>query len=530
MPGTHPVVRFDTDVLIAGYGPAGATLANLLGALGLSAIVIDAAGAIYDKPRAITADHEILRVFQACGLADEIAADVVPHPGTDFIGMQGQVIKRFYPAPPPYPLGWLPNWQFVQPRLEATLRRGVSRWPQLAERLGQTLVGFEQDAQSVTAQIKGDSDDSEYTLRSRWLVACDGARSTVRRQLNAAIEDLAFDEWWIVVDTLVRGPVDLPPRAVQYCRPSRPGTYMVGPGALRRWEIKVLPGERPEDFDKPEVLLKVLREFVDPTHLEIWRVAVYRFHALVVERWRHGRVFLMGDAAHQMPPFLGQGLCAAVRDAANLAWKLHGVERLGYADSLLDTYGEERKPHSRTIVAHAKAFGLIIGELDEAAARRRDEELGALLASGRAETVRQRFIPGLQAGLIGTGPGAGQVVPQPFVRLGAGDWQRLDDVAGPGFLIVASAPALIDEALEDEATRVAWQGIGGRELVVVDGQAPSASTRPVWVERDGVLRDWFSALGACAVLVRPDRYAYAVVGDAAGLRAAIDSLAVRLAG
>ncbi len=519
----------EIDLIIAGYGPSGVTLANLLGRRGWRIVVLDTATAIYDKPRAITADQEVLRVFQECGLADEIWRSSTPHPGTDYVGLEGQVIKRFYPAPPPEPLAWEPTWMFVQPELEAALRAGARRYDTVTELLGHELLRYEQDAEGVDAQVRRVADGSVVSLRARWLVGADGGRSTVRRQSGTPIEDLAFDEWWVVVDAWLRGPVELPPRCIQYCRPSRPGTYIVGPEDLRRWEIKLLPGERPEDFASDATVLKVLSTFVDTTHLELCRIATYRFHALVAERWRDGRVFLLGDAAHQTPPFMGQGLCAGVRDAFNLAWKLDAVQRLGWNDTLLDSYGEERKPHVRTVVAHAKDFGLIIGELDVEAARERDRQLGELLASGKAETVRQKFIPGLEAGLLARGadgrllPGAGELFVQPWVQHG-GAMVRFDDVLGPVFAIVAATGTPM-RWLDAEATAL-WARLQGR-MAVVGATGEGALAAPVIhvPERDRVFGDWLRALGATAVLVRPDRYVFGVASDAASLNALVRQLA-----
>ncbi|HRO60082.1 MAG TPA: bifunctional 3-(3-hydroxy-phenyl)propionate/3-hydroxycinnamic acid hydroxylase [Burkholderiaceae bacterium] len=533
------------DVLIVGYGPAGATLANLLGRRGYRVGVVEQATGIYDKPRAITADHEVMRVFQECALADEIAQGSSPHPGTDFTGVEGQVIKRFYPQPPPNPLGWEPSWMFVQPELEAILRRGAERYDGVRVFLGHELLAFEQCASQASATIRRLADGVIQELSSRWILACDGARSPVRRSLDAAIEDLAFDEWWIVIDARLRRETDLPPRCRQYCRPSRPGTYIVGPGELRRWEIKMLPGETPQTFDDEDAIREVWSSFVDVDALELWRSAVYRFHALVVRQWRFGRVFLVGDAAHQMPPFLGQGLCAAIRDAANLAWKLDAVERLGAQLSLLDSYGDERTPHVRTIVSHAKSFGLIIGELDPAAARERDIRLGAELASGKAETVRQKFIPGLQAGLVDPDEqgrprkGAGALFVQPWVRVGDAPWQRLDDLIGARF-VIASDSLEVCGWLDDQA-RERWQALEGTQLCVrspadpgdpagsPDGRfgAPVASERfgiLVATERDGLFGDWLRALDARAVVVRPDRYLFGTADTAIDLRSLIRRL------
>ncbi|ODT35195.1 MAG: hypothetical protein ABS55_09530 [Lautropia sp. SCN 70-15] len=544
MSTTQETRESDADILIAGYGPTGATLAALLGRRGWRVTILDKAAAIYDKPRAITADHEALRVFQEIGIADEIAAAAIPHPGTDYLGVDGQVIKRFYPAPPPEPLGWTPNFMFVQPALEAALRRAIDGMGTVRTLLEHQLLDFaqgEQDAQGeqgVLARVRRAADGAVVTLCARYLIAADGASSAVRKQLAPAIEDLAFDEWWLIVDAWVRGPVPLPQRAVQYCRPSRPGTYMVGPGALRRWEIKMLPHETPEKFSDHDAVWRVLGEFVDTSGLEHCRTAVYRFHALVVEQWRHGRVFLAGDAAHQMPPFLGQGMCAGVRDAYNLAWKLDAVMRGQAAPLLLDTYTEERKPHVRTVVGHAKDFGLIIGELDPEAARERDRRLGEELASGRAETVRQRFIPGLEAGLIDRDaqgrprPGAGELLVQPWVRQGDGPWRRLDDVVGPRFLVAVCSPDVLADVLADvdDALRAEWAALGGR-WVALGAAAPAVSGGDVLLleERDGLLAGWLRERGAVALVARPDRYVYGVARSGESLRRLVRELRSALA-
>lgn len=508
------------DVAIVGYGPTGATVANLLAGRGYRVAVVDKESGIYPKPRAITADHEALRVFQECGLADEIDAGAVPHPGTDYLGMQGQVIKRFYPLDTTPPLAWEPTFMFVQPELEAVLRQGLQRHAGVQAFLGEGFERCEQDATGVDLYLQGRAE----ALRARYLLACDGGRSAVRKQYGIPIEDLAFDENWIIIDAHMRRDLALPPRCVQYCRPQRPGSYIVGPGRLRRWEIKMLPHERPLDFHDEAALRRVLAEFVDDSGLEILRTAVYRFHALVAEQWRCGRVFLLGDAAHQMPPFMGQGLCAGVRDAVNLAWKLDMVMRHGAADSLLDTYTQERKPHAKAVVENAKAFGLIIGELDPQAAQERDRRLAGELASGRAETVRQKFIPGLAHGLVdldGEGRprgGAGQLFVQPWVRSGRHQpWRRLDDVVGFGFLLVVRDQAMPDRM--PAVVRRAWAAIGGTSVVVGSGGCE---------EQHGLLAAWMAEHDAQAVVVRPDRYVYGTARDGAALLPLLSSLLARL--
>lgn len=515
------------DVAIVGYGPVGATLANLLARYGLRIAILDQAADIYDKPRAITLDHEVLRVFQSCGLSDEIEKRTAPHPGTHYLGVHGDVIKVFDPLPPPYPLGWVPTATFVQPEFEKLLRDKLAAYPKADVLLATRAVSFNEDPDGVSLTIEPAAGGASRTLQARYLVACDGANSFVRKRLGVALDDLAFDEWWMVVDAFTSDVSKRPAKCFQYCRPSRPGTYLPGPGTLRRWEIKLLPGEDPVEFGKPDNVAKVLQDFTDTSDLEIWRSAVYRFHALLAQSWQSGRIFMMGDAAHQTPPFLGQGLCAGIRDAVNLAWKLAMVLDRRAAPALLESYELERKPHVAAIVAAAKEFGLIIGELDTAAAEARDARLIAELRSGKAETVRQKFIPNLQSGVIASGaPTAGTLFVQPFVQRGYASIARLDDVLAPGFAIVAASAAIFADMAP--ASLKTWQSLGGECVMVRSLADVSANDAPsgvqVWTEAETLLSDWLRREGVEAVIVRPDRYVFGGARTAADLDALVAAL------
>ena len=511
------------DVAIVGYGPVGAVFANLLAKGGLKVAVVERSAAIYDKPRAVALDHEALRVFQTIGLGDYMDGAIAPHNGTHFLGMDGDIIKIFDPSPPPYPLGWIPNATFVQPDAEKALREKLGRYGNADVLLSASAVALEQDQAFVSLSVRRD-DGGEFTLRARYLVGCDGANSFVRKQIGAGLEDLAFDEWWMVIDALTSEPAKRPAKAFQYCRPSRPGTFVPGPGNLRRWEIKLLPGEDPDVLGAPDNVIRLLRGFTDISDLTIWRSAVYRFHALLGQSWRDRRVLLMGDAVHQTPPFLGQGLCAGIRDAANLAWKLALVLRGDAGDGLLDTYEIERKPHVRAVVASAKEFGTIIGELDPAAAAARDAQLRADLKSGKAETVRQKFIPDLVSGLIaGEARLAGRLFVQPHVLAPDGRTVRLDDLLAPEFVLVTATP----EAMEwlSDASRAAWRRLGGGQVVIATsgGSGHRGGVLAV-VEADGLFNDWMRRNTVAAVIVRPDRYVYGAAANAAELNMLIGHL------
>lgn len=518
------------DIVIVGCGPVGATLASLLAKYGLRIAVVEQAAGVYDKPRAITLDHEALRVFQACGLAEMMENSIAPHPGTHYLGVDGDIIKIFDPMPPPYPLAWIPTATFVQPDLEKALRARLAECDRIDVLLSTQVTDFTQDGEGVSVTVSDLADGSARVLRARYLVACDGANSFVRKRLGIALEDLAFDEWWMVVDAFTTEPAKRPDKCFQYCRPSRPGTYLPGPGALRRWEIKLLPGEDTDAAGTPENVLRLLGGFTDTSDLTVWRSAVYRFHALLARHWRSGHVFMMGDAVHQTPPFLGQGLCAGIRDAANLAWKLALVLR-GTADAaLLDSYESERQPHVRSVVATAKEFGKIIGELDPAAAVARDARLRADLASGKAETIRQKFIPDLAAGLIARDtPAAGSLFVQPAIRLDDGREMRMDDVLAPEFFIATAAPPAMSRL--SPASLRTWEKLGGRRIVICASDAePRQDGVMLVTETRQLFAGWLKQGGIEAVIVRPDRYVFAGARKADELDALISRLADMLSG
>ena len=178
------------------------------------------------------------------------------------------------------------------------------------------------------------------------MVACDGAAGTCAGNSPASsLVDLGYDQRWLVVDVMLSRPVELPDIIHQICDPQRPATFVPSARNHRRWEFRLGEGESDEQVSDPENVWRLLAPWLGPGDGELVRAAVYDFHATVAERWRQDRLFLAGDAAHQMPPFMGQGMCSGIRDAANLAWKLEAVLRDGAAGSLLDSYEVERRPH-----------------------------------------------------------------------------------------------------------------------------------------------------------------------------------------
>jgi 3-(3-hydroxy-phenyl)propionate hydroxylase len=334
-----------------------------------------------------------------------------------------------------------------------------------------------QDGDGVTAKVQGSTGLSQ--IRARYLVGCDGARSPVREAAGVALFDFGFDEPWLVLDTICEEPGVLPVTMRQICDPKRPVTYMAMATPRFRWEFMIKPGEAPADLLEDKAIQALLAPWGCADKVQVERKAVYRFHALVAHTWRKGRVLLAGDAAHQMPPFAGQGMCSGLRDACNLAWKLALVVKGEADEAILDSYQSEREPHVRAIIETAIAMGRTVCILDEAAAAARDAGMLAERAAG-VQNISIRY-PDLQGGLLTTTASAGALFPQVL----DGE-RRLDKALG-------LTPVLIgrDLPLGDDA--------GVRRLELGDpALAPFADA----------LHRWLEAHGAAAVLVRPDRHVF----------------------
>lgn len=485
------------DALIVGLGPVGAVAAHLLGRAGARTLVIDKTPEIFPKPRAIALDHEILRVFDNICVLDAVAPYLEPFTASVHYGVDGAPIRIVDMAQPPYPLGYAPSQVFLQPPVERALREALVQLPCVETSLGETFVGCVQSPDEVAVTLR-DSEGRERIVRAAYVIGCDGASSSVRKAVGLPLEDLGFDEPWLVVDVRVNasGLSKLPSASAQYCNAVRPTTYVIGPQNLRRWEITILPGEDPKACESEDTVWRLLAPWIMPEDGELWRASSYRFHALVAARWRERRVFIAGDAAHQQPPFIGQGMCQGVRDAANLAWKLSAVLRGEAPDALLDTYAVERAAHVRELTGRIKAIGQYISERDPAKARARDARLRAE-GGGAAPTVtRQEIVPPLSQGFLdpASAPIAGQLFPQPFIATPQGP-RLLDHVVGTGWRLAISAGCVEAAALANA---------NGVRVLRFDGSL---------METDDVMARWFARAGALAALVRPDHYVYGIAAN-----------------
>lgn len=480
-------MREETDVLIVGLGPVGAALAVYLGGMGVSAIAIERDTGVYPLPRAAHLDHETMRLLHLAGGAEAVRQASQPLSAYEFRNAAGELLMGFRPEGDLAPTGWPTSSMFHQPTLEHALRARLDGIPCVSARLGHALSTYEESGEGIVATVAGP--EGAYEVAARFMVGCDGGNSVVRRVAGIALDDLGFDEPWLVIDTVLKnGVTRLSTIGLQHCDPSRPVTSMPMAPGRHRWEFMLMPGETAEEVMGDAKLAAMLAPFADPASLEIERRAVYRFHALVARQWRKGRVLLAGDAAHQMPPFMGQGLCSGVRDAANLAWKIEAVLRGRAGDALLDSYQPEREPHVRMITDIAVMMGKVVctQNIEEAAAR----DAGMLAQPEEARVSPLIGLDGLKSGVLA---GGGTVFPEPGHESG----KRLDDAAGYAALLVVS---------DDCAASRAFADAGG--FVVRLAALPDAQGR-------------LAALmgGASALLIRPDRYVFGT-GDAAALTAA----------
>lgn len=470
----------DADVIVIGLGPVGAALAGLLGKRGLSVIAVERDLEVFALPRAAHIDHTGLRTWQELGVLDELLPDLRENRGLDFVTVDGEVLARISNERLA-PSGLPSSLYFFQPVVDQTIRDAVSALPTVDVRLGANVIDIEQSELSTIVSVETAA--GLQRLSAAYVVACDGASSSARAIIGTKLTDLDLDEPWIVIDLLADpGWNASQDRALCICDPKRPVYSIPMPGDRHRFEFRLMEGEG-EEMLAPEHVAELLTPWLGDTNFEVERAAIYTFHGLIADKWRERRVLIAGDAAHQMPPFLGQGMCSGLRDATNLAWKLDLVVRGGADASLLNTYESERRPHVGAIVESAVRIGRVISTVDpdEAAARDRSMLNDPRPASQR---IGFRLAP---------------LTPGPLVMRGGGDPflqtkedEPLDDVIGTRFAVICS-----DDQTAASAAATWWAHHLGAYVLSVQDLPPAASD---------AVRKWLDGKGVKNVIVRPDRY------------------------
>jgi 2-polyprenyl-6-methoxyphenol hydroxylase and related FAD-dependent oxidoreductases len=510
---TPSSLNLTTDVAIVGAGPVGLMIANYLGQCGVNVTLVEKLASLIDYPRAIGLDDESLRTFQAVGLAENVLPHTTPWHAMRFLTPKGRCFADIQPKTDEF--GWSRRNAFIQPLADRVLFEGLARFANVKVLFSRELEGFEQSESGVALTLKNSEGRSER-LQAKYLIGCDGGNSLVRRSLDISFEGKTAPNQWIVVD-IANDPLATP-HVYLCCDPVRPYVSAALPHGVRRFEFMVMPGETEAELSKPENMRKLLAKVLpNPDNIELIRSRVYTHNARLAGKFRQGRVLLAGDAAHIMPVWQGQGYNSGMRDASNLAWKLSLVIKGLAADSLLDSYEQERRDHAKAMINLSVLAGHVLAPPKRWQGTLRDGVSWLLnyLPPVKRYFVEMRFKPMPQytrgALIVPSEKGSpvGKMFIQPKVLTDAGTTVLLDEVIGENFAIIAwgcdptwgLTPAQITQ----------WKALGTRFIQVlpdVQLRAPSDAGPDVIRVGDstGRLKEWFARGTSSIALVRPDRF------------------------
>lgn len=506
--------RLRTDVLVVGAGPTGLTIANFLGRMGLDAILAERSPTTVQDPRAVSIDDESMRTMQAIGLSDAVEAIVARGYGSRYLGPSGDCFLVVDPQTREY--GFDKRNGFQQPELEAVLRQGLDRYPNIRQCFGHELTGFAQDENEVTAELR-DINQASIGVTARYMVGADGGRSFTRKQLGIELSGSTFAERWLIVD--LAATFNRFRHTEVFCDPRRPCISLPGPNNMRRYEFMLKPGEDDGAATREAFVRRLLSEVGPDGEAPLRRVRVYTFHARMADAWRRGRVFLAGDAAHLTPPFAGQGMNSGLRDAHNLSWKLAEAVSGEVSDALLDSYQIERRPHAWEMITLALRMGRVMmptGPWQALFVRTLFRTLGKVPAI-RDYFLQMRYKPrpSYRAGLLWpdgrSDSMVGRLLPQPIVEDMARNRSLLDSLLPDQPVIL-----IFDEYPDRVADAATWRALTEAHAAVV-GLTPewmNPQSKDFEIYRD--VSKLFSApelaryLGY-ALLLRRDRYVAAAV-------------------
>lgn len=468
----------ECEVLICGFGPVGQLLALLLTDLGVDVIAVDEADEVYSLPRAAVIDDEVLRIFQAVGLDAAVLKDAQVQKSVSFVTNRGKKYEVLRPASGD--LGHPPLVSIHQPSMERTMVAAIDERGQADVRWGTRVESVDRAADHVDAYVRPSAGGPSTRIRSRFLVACDGGRSFVRRALQIPFGGSTYSQRWLVLD----GLLDKPLAKIQHPHfigdVKRPTVSLPMSHGRHRWEWMLHPGEDAAEFEANDRIRELAEPYLTDEQVEFERAVVYTFHVRRAERWRVGRVFLAGDSAHLTPPFAGQGFSSGARDAQNLAWKLAAVLR-GAPTALLDSYEVERRPHVTSMQNLAVRWGGVVQTASPAVGRVRDGVLGLLNRTGALSIIREQVkpLPTYGKGTFYERPAriplnrvVGSLFPQP---------DRIDEILGNGWSVVA----------RNDAAAQAWEARGVPSVTLADDP---------WLR--GHNCEW--------ALLRPDKFVYAL--------------------
>lgn len=502
-------------VAIVGGGPIGLTLANLLGQHGVDTLLMERNATTVQEPRAVSIDDESLRTMQAAGVVEKVLQEVVPGYGSHYYSPRGLRFAKVEPTGEPY--GFPRRNAFRQPVLEAQLKAELARFDHIDTLFGWQLDRYEQTAEGVTLDLTGPGGEARQ-VSCAYLVGCDGAASTVREQQGVQLEGTTFDERWLIID--LENNENTIKHTEVYCDRRRPCITLPGPHRTRRYEFKLVDGEKDADLLDAATVERLLRTHGADPNATLRRKVVYRFHARVAPRWSFGRVFLAGDAAHLTPPFAGQGMNSGIRDAHNLAWKLAAVLSGRVGPGLLDSYEQERKDHVWQMIDLALRMGRVMSPSSWLRGFLTQTAFLSLNvwppARDYVTQMKYKPQPYFKSGFLipdrkGRRSLVGRLLPQPRVRTADGLEVPFDAVLGNRFVVLVPSAAPEDDL--KRLQQCVWKELGARMVVLVPAGAPvpAIPDADVVAEVDDSLAAALAEYRGCALLLRPDHYVAAAI-------------------
>ena len=508
-----PRDNFDADVAIVGYGPSGLAAALCLGHYGIRTIAFERDREIYPRARAVTVSDWTMRCFQSLGLDEVLARTMDPTVALRWVTYDGQQITRL--DFPPSRIGRHPtSYAIYQPAMEQVLRQAGERHADHVDvRYGVEVTDLAQDAEGVEVSTRDLASGATRQVRARYVLACDGGASTTRERLGIKLIGETREVKWVVIDAKVKRW--WPERHILtfWSDKQRPVVDIALAQGNHRWEFPLEPHESEADFATHEQLWKLLNSLgVTPDDVQIHQHAFYKHHIRHAERWRAGRVFLLGDAGHLMPPWAGAGMQSGIRDAFNITWKLREVLRGTLPETLLDSYQAEREPNVAFYTGVAVQLGRIIQQ------QLSEEEMAAMAPKPGEPPLEPPLLwnPWYEAGWLRGSPtpesAVGKMIPQPRVGDARGRLCWLDDQLGDGFALLGDG--VDPRSLLSAAEQAGWGALGARYLRVIAPEQQGKGADDI-VDLDGALLAWMRRYGAKAVAVRPDRFVAAA--DASGL-------------
>ncbi|WP_167884297.1 bifunctional 3-(3-hydroxy-phenyl)propionate/3-hydroxycinnamic acid hydroxylase [Leptospira ilyithenensis] len=497
------------DVIIVGLGPTGAVLANILGKYGHSVGIFEREEDLYYAPRAVHFDDEIMRIFQAIGLWKEIHSTSEAFKNMEFhLKPKGKPIFTQKIGNQDNKYGHEGAFWFHQPTLELQLRNGLKRFSSVVSHLGYEVKEISPNIDYVKVSCKNKK-GNQITASGKYLIGCDGGKSAIRKYMQIGLHTADFDESWVVIDTKTRSgqkESSLPKVHIQVCNPKQPVTYVPLAGPYYEWQFMTVGDRSEKQATDPSFVREQLREFVDLNLIEINRIAYYKFHGLWAKQWKNGRVLLAGDSAHQMPPFLGQGMCSGVRDAHNLGWKLHLVLTGKADDQFLDSYEQERSPHVQSVIKGAMLLGRLIQTKNKFVAFFRNNflfRLGRLVPfyGNIIYKLANRKRP-LQEGIFGKNRKrlAGHLIIQPKVSVKNGDPVLFDSLIGDHFVILTR-----DDQLKHYRSSITELSC---LIPLKEISFNSVSYAEAIQDTEGKFKKLFDQHNLDFVIIRPDRYVF----------------------